>query len=100
VLRSGTTSPTHKGITRQQKLLGLDAEKLTFLVHPHNLWRTKMEQTQKAFRVKEAAQILGVSRSTIRNWIRSGDVRANRVGGATLLVPKSEIERLAEVHDV
>jgi len=58
-----------------------------------------MEHAQKVFRVREAAQILGVSRATVRNWIRAGDVRANRVG-ATLLVPQSEINRLTEVSDV
>jgi len=58
-----------------------------------------MEQTRQAYRVKETAEILGVTRATVRRWIKLGDLAATKVGG-TPLIAKSEINRVLGVHDV
>lgn len=47
--------------------------------------------------VKEVAQILRVSESTVRNYIKQGIIKAIKFGKnrrATVRVPKSEIEKL------
>jgi excisionase family DNA binding protein len=52
---------------------------------------------RRAYRVDETAEILGVSTSTIRNWVRDGRLRALRpAGSGAVLVPASEIARLLE----
>jgi excisionase family DNA binding protein len=44
--------------------------------------------------VAEAANLLGVGKSTIRLWAINGKLRAVRVAGRMIRVPQSEIERL------
>lgn len=45
--------------------------------------------------VKEAARLLRVTPRTVRNWIASGRIQATRVSERVMLVPLSEVERLA-----
>ena len=58
--------------------------------------RTRPER--RAYRVDETAEMVGVSVSTIRNWIRDGRLRALRPAGPgagrAVLVPAAEIARL------
>ena len=49
---------------------------------------------EKLLRVSEAAEKLGVGKSTIRLWIRQGRIRAVKIG-KLWRIPQSEIERLA-----
>ena len=44
----------------------------------------------------EVAEILGKSPKTIRNWIKGGELRATKVGGA-ILIPKHVIDDLKEI---
>lgn len=48
------------------------------------------------YTVKEFASIMGVHWQTVRNWIKSGKVRAVKMGGKnyTLRIPKEEVYRL------
>lgn len=46
-----------------------------------------------AYRLPEAASALGVSRSSVYRLIASGELRAAKVGGSTV-IPKYELEAL------
>ena len=46
-----------------------------------------------AVRIEEAAKLVGLSKHTIRAYIRKGKIRAVKVGRA-VLVPTAELERL------
>ncbi len=52
--------------------------------------------------VKEVANILRVSESTIRNYIRQGIIKAIKFGSnrrATVRIPKSEVEKFYTFED-
>jgi len=44
--------------------------------------------------IREAAERLDVSERTIRNWISSSYVRAERVGPRLIRIPASELDRV------
>ncbi len=48
----------------------------------------------EAYRIGEAAEMLGVRVETVRRWERDGKVRTTRTSGGQRLVPASEIARL------
>jgi len=50
---------------------------------------------QMTIGVKEAAERLGVSHWAVRRWIKSGKLRAVRLGRRVLIEP-AELERLVE----
>ena len=43
--------------------------------------------------VSQAAEQVGATSQTVRNWIRAGQLKAERIGNR-FLVPRAEIERL------
>ena len=47
-----------------------------------------------AYRIGEAAEILGVRVETLRRWERDGKVRPTRTSGGQRLVPAAEVARL------
>jgi len=47
-----------------------------------------------AYRIGEAASILGVRVETIRRWERGGRIRLERTGGGQRIVPAPEVARL------
>jgi molybdopterin-binding protein len=54
----------------------------------------------EAYRIGEAAEMLGVRVETLRRWERDGKLRTTRTGGRQRLVPASEVARLlAERRD-
>jgi molybdopterin-binding protein len=53
----------------------------------------------EAYRIGEAAAILGVRVETLRRWEREGRLKTKRTGGGQRLVPAAEVARLlAERH--
>lgn len=50
---------------------------------------------RKAFTVSEVAQSLGVSVSTVRNWMDTGQLRAFR-SGTVLRITAAELDRFLE----
>lgn len=48
--------------------------------------------------MQHAADLLGVSRVTIRRWINSGYIKAYRVGPVFIRIPRSEIARMRTVR--
>lgn len=54
--------------------------------------------TPIAYRPKEAAALLGVSRSTIYEMIAEGKIRAKKIGSATV-IGHEELSRIYEVAD-
>jgi len=46
-------------------------------------------------RLGQAAEILGVSPDTVRRWIKSGRLQAERTGGGQRVVTRSDVARLA-----
>jgi molybdopterin-binding protein len=52
-----------------------------------------------AYRIAEAAALLGVSDDTVRRWIDSGRLRARRTGAGPAVVDGGDLARLAgELH--
>lgn len=47
-----------------------------------------------AYRIGEAAEILGVRVETLRRWEREGKLRTTRTSGGQRLVPAAEVARL------
>jgi|TARA_E500000331_G_scaffold351826_1_gene399212 excisionase family DNA binding protein len=57
--------------------------------------------SQEFYTVAEFAQLLRVSESTVRNYIRKGYIKAIKFGverRATVRIPKSEIEALYDIN--
>lgn len=54
------------------------------------------EEIRKTFSVQEFSRITGVSGSTIRKWLRDGELRAVKPGKRKWLIPVCEIQRLIE----
>jgi len=52
-------------------------------------------QSRMLFRIPEAAELLGISRSSVYNLIAAGTLRATKIGAATR-IPASELARIAE----
>lgn len=44
--------------------------------------------------VRDAAESLGVTEKTIRNWIAAGHIKADRVGPRLIRIPSSELARI------
>jgi excisionase family DNA binding protein len=53
-------------------------------------------ERRRFYSVNEVAEILGRSPKTIRHWIKCGELRATKVGGA-ILIPKHVIDDLKEI---
>ena len=54
----------------------------------------RKEPTDRAVRVGEAAELLGVSVDTLRRWTASGRLRVRRSGGGQRLVALADVRRL------
>lgn len=54
------------------------------------------DTTPTYYKVREAAELLGVSPLTVYRWLRDGTLRGVRIGPKLLRVPRSEIERMAQ----
>jgi excisionase family DNA binding protein len=48
---------------------------------------------EKHIKLKEAAQILGVTTQTLRNWANSGKIKVIRTKGNQRRIPISELEK-------
>ncbi len=48
----------------------------------------------EAYRIGEAAAVLGVRVETIRRWERAGKIKGRRTAGGQRLIPASEVARL------
>lgn len=51
-----------------------------------------------AVSAKEAAQMLGVTDRTVRNWTKSGELHARRIGGR-VLYPVASLNAFLNEHD-
>ncbi len=45
---------------------------------------------------KEASKLLGISRRTLRDWVRKGIIRAVYLPTGRIRIPESEIQRIIE----
>lgn len=54
---------------------------------------SKILPARRTYRAPEAAALFGVTGQTVRNWIRSGQIRGERVG-RLWLVDAAEVDRL------
>ena len=48
---------------------------------------------EKSYSIQEAAPLIGISVSTLRNWIRDGDIKSFKAGEKLIRIPESEILR-------
>lgn len=65
---------------------------------PDNLTKSKRASTREPpalYRLSEAARLLGISKPTLKLWIRRGNVRSVPTPGGHHRIPYSEVERLA-----
>lgn len=58
----------------------------------NNKYNTDMEK--EFYYIKEVALQVGVSYQTIARWIRVGKLKAHKIGYHSVLIHKSELERL------
>ena len=50
---------------------------------------------EKNYSIKQAAQTLGITVRTVREWLRKGMIKAKKYEGCPMwFIPESEIERL------
>ena len=54
---------------------------------------TPTPKTKKVYTVSEFSRELGVPQSSVRRWLKSGELRGTKMG-KKWLIPASEIERL------
>jgi excisionase family DNA binding protein len=59
-----------------------------------NAQQSKMP-VEKSYSLKEAAELLGISVSGLRNWIRDGKIKSSKVGEKLIRIRESEINRLS-----
>jgi excisionase family DNA binding protein len=48
---------------------------------------------KRFYRIDDVAEMLGVHRNTISNWIKQGKLKTSVIGGIKL-IPSTEIDRL------
>ncbi len=56
-----------------------------------------MDESESFYTVKEVAQLLRVSESTIRNYVQKGIIKALRIGAgkrSTIRIPAAEVKSL------
>lgn len=51
-------------------------------------------RAKKYYRIKEAAALFSISEKTIRRWITERYIKAVRIGGRSIRIPITEIDRL------
>ncbi len=66
---------------------------MTILAHP-----CKKQDSMEQYRLREAAELLGVSYQTLKLWIYKKKVRSTLTPGGHHRIPRSEVERLAGVR--
>lgn len=50
---------------------------------------------EKNYSIKQAAQTLGITVRTVREWLRKGMIKAKKYEGCPMwFIPESEIERI------
>lgn len=54
---------------------------------------------ERLLRPKEACQLLGISYSTLRRWIREGKIRIVKTEGGKFRIPYSEVKKYLEGRD-
>lgn len=69
-------------------------------LHKFFTQKEKAEKRQENFTVKEAATFLNVSELTIRNYIKRGLIKANRIGNRILINRELLESRLKEVKSL
>jgi excisionase family DNA binding protein len=52
-----------------------------------------MKATEKLFSPREAAQVLGISYPTLKQWIYKGKIRTAKTAGGHHRVPEQEIDK-------
>ena len=55
-----------------------------------------MEQTERLFRFREAAKVLGVSNSLLKRLRRDGKLRVVRLGQRAVRISHRELQRLTK----
>ncbi len=48
---------------------------------------------ERLWTVREVAEKLSISRKTVHQWVRAGDLRCIRLGQKTVRIEESELER-------
>ena len=66
----------------------------------HTELQTKEEGSDKRYSIKEAAEILGVTSLTIRNHIKRGNIKAQRLGRKYFIQHSELFDALAEVKSL
>ena len=68
----------------------------SFVMNTENAAEGVYEQTEprRPMRVKEAADLVGVTPKTIRNWIETGKIPGYRYGYNRFIVDRDDIEPL------
>ncbi len=56
--------------------------------------------TEKFYTAQEVAEMFGVKRITVWDWIRKGKLRAHCVGGRLYRISESQLERFKDSDNV
>ena len=55
---------------------------------------------KQLYTIHEVAEMLQFSEQTIRDWVRSGRIRAARPGARAWRIPRAEVDRLMAQFDI
>ena len=55
---------------------------------------------ERGYNVMQVSQLLGIKSRTVREWIHTGKIKANKIyGSQRWIVMESEVKRLQGVHN-
>jgi excisionase family DNA binding protein len=57
---------------------------------------TTVDDNDPLVKVSSVAEIFGVQPRTVREWIKSGKIKATSTPGGQYRIPQSEVQRLAD----
>ena len=62
--------------------------------------KTSFETTREWLSVSEVSKIIGVGEQTIRRWVRTGRLKAYRVGGTVIRIKRADLNSFISSSEI